>query len=79
LGLTKFETPIDSRIVKWLNVHKFPISLSSLGLSDPGYYEFVSDGFRELARAADVLPCVLDAAVFAAGDGDGWNDVDVIF
>jgi hypothetical protein len=79
LGLTKYETPIDSRIIKWLNTIEFPIHLSSVGLSDPDYYEFVSDGFRELAEAAGVLPCVLDAAVFAAVDGDGWNDVDVMF
>jgi hypothetical protein len=79
LGLTRFETPIDSRIIKWLNANGFPIRLSSVGLSDPEYYEFVSDGFRELANAAGVLPCVLDAAVFAAADGDGWNDVDVVF
>lgn len=79
LGLTKYETPIDSRIIKWLNDHDFPITLSSTGLSDPAYYEFVSDGFQELARVAGVLPCVLDAAVFAAVDGDGWKETGVIF
>jgi thermostable 8-oxoguanine DNA glycosylase len=79
LGLTRFEIPIDSRITKWLNSVGFPVELSGVALSDPNYYEFVSDGVREIASAAGVLPCILDAAVFSAVDGDGWDEVELIF
>jgi hypothetical protein len=68
LGLTLWEVPIDSRITKWLNAHGFPFRLSAVALSDPLYYDFVSDGFQELSRAAGVYPCVLDAAIFASFD-----------
>ena len=79
LGLTRYEVPIDSRIAKWLNTIGFPVTLNAKALSDPNYYEFVSDGLREIASAAGVLPCVLDAAVFSAVDGDSWNEAKIVF
>ena len=71
--------PIDSRITKWLNGIGFPVALTATALSDPDYYEFVSDGVRKIAEAAGVLPCVLDAAVFSATDADSWKDASVVF
>jgi len=68
LGLTKYEIPIDSRITKWLNRFGFPIKLSATALSDPNYYNFILDGFQALCRKADILPCVMDAAIFSSFD-----------
>jgi hypothetical protein len=68
LGLNRFEVPIDSRITKWLNELGFPVTLTAAALADRGYYEFVSDGLRKLTAACDVVPCVLDAAVFSSFD-----------
>ncbi len=48
--------------------------LSATGLSDPGYYAFVSEGIQALCSAAKVLPCILDAAIFASYDKDEWPD-----
>jgi len=79
LGLTRYEIPIDSRITAWLNRERFPVKLSGTALSDPHYYAFVSDGIREIGAAVGVYPCVLDAAVFPAVDGDSWNDVVIVF
>lgn len=79
LGLSRFEIPIDSRITKWLNENGFPINLTSTALSDLNYYEFVSDGVQQLCRACDVFPCVLDAAIFASYDSDGWNESNAIW
>ncbi|PWB82028.1 MAG: hypothetical protein C3F08_00690 [Candidatus Methylomirabilota bacterium] len=73
LGLTLYEIPIDSRIVKWLNGAGFPVKLSASALGDEHYYRFVLQGIRELCRAAGVLPCVFDAAVFSSYDSDGWT------
>jgi len=74
LGLTRYETPIDSRITKWLNAFGFPVRLSAGALSDRHYYEFISDGFQELCKEAGVYPCVLDAAIFTSYDDGGWTE-----
>jgi len=51
---------------------KFPVPLSSAALGDEAYYVFLSDILRELCIKAGVLPCVLDAAVFASYDEQEW-------
>jgi hypothetical protein len=73
LGLSQYEIPIDSRITKWLNNFGFPVRLSSKALSDKDYYQFVSEGFQQLCAACNILPCLLDAAIFASPDRDAWN------
>lgn len=79
LGLTRYEIPIDSRVAKWLNEVGFPVQLSAKALADRNYYGFVLDGVQRLCQAANEYPCVLDGAVFASFDGEGWNDKIVIF
>jgi len=74
LGLTRFETPVDSRVMKWLNGFGFPLAVSAAALADQACYELVSDGFQALCRAADVFPCVMDAAIFASFDGDDYGE-----
>jgi len=65
LGLTRYETPIDSRVIKWFNKnHIFPFVLSSKGLTDENYYGFILDLIQELCLRSEVLPCVLDACIF---------------
>src|SRR5262249_34104697 len=77
LGLTRYEIPIDSRITEWLNEFGFPVHLSAPVLGDRAYYCFVMDGVRELCKVSDVLPCILDAAIFASSDGQGWTEENV--
>jgi hypothetical protein len=74
VGLTRFEVPIDSRFTKWLNKFGFPVRVSAAALSDSNYYRFVSQGIQQLCAAADVFPCVLDAAIFASFDHGHWRD-----
>jgi hypothetical protein len=76
-GLSRHEIPIDSRISRWLNKFGFPFKLSAAALSDPNYYNLVSDGFQKLCKAARIKPCVLDAAIFASYDGDSWTEENV--
>lgn len=78
LGLFRFEIPLDSRITKWLNRNGFPIKLSAEALSDINYYEFVMTGIQELCKKCGILPCVLDAAIFASFDQD-WDDDELIW
>lgn len=72
LGLTKYEIPIDSRIIKWLRGFGFPAPLSPEALTDSEYYEFVLDGIQKLCAACNLHPCIVDAAIFASYDGDAW-------
>lgn len=77
LGLTRYEIPIDSRVTEWLNEFGFPVQLSATALADRNYYEFVSKGIQMLCAKSSVYPCILDAAIFAMRDGDGWTDANV--
>ena len=79
LGLTRYEIPLDSRIVKWLHDFGFPLKVSASALADPHYYEFVMDGIQLVCAQSDLYPCVLDAAIFASFDGDGWTVENAIW
>ncbi len=72
LGLTRYETPIDSRIIKWLNKNGFPITLSSSGLSDENYYQLLMNGIQKWCLESDIFPCVLDAAIFSLNEE--WSE-----
>jgi len=76
LGLTQYEIPVDSRVTKWLADFGFPMPLSAAGLADRHYYEFVLDAFQEICAAADVLPCLMDAAIFASFDRP-WSEEEL--
>ena len=78
LGLTRYEIPIDSRVVKWLNNNGFPVRLNAAGLTDTAYYEFVLDAVQALCKAARVYPCIFDAAVFSSFDKAKWTLSDLI-
>lgn len=73
LGLTRYETPLDSRITKWLSSNGFPIQLSATGLQDRANYGLVMDGIYQLCRASHTYPCLFDAAVFVSYDSEGWT------
>lgn len=66
MGLSKYEIPLDSRMVKVLKELKFPVPLSSAALADEGYYCFIEDGIQQLMTAISEYPCVFDACVFAS-------------
>lgn len=78
LGLTKYEIPIDSRIINWLNDFGFPVKLSSALLNENNYYHFVSDGIQELCEKADIYPCVFDAVVFSSFDDDEYTAENIM-
>ncbi len=69
LGLTQYEIPIDSRILKWLrelgNGGSLDL-LSSSALGETDYYCCIMDTIQELCTQAEVLPCIFDASVFAS-------------
>ncbi len=78
LGMTRYEIPIDSRIIKWLNKNGFPFKLSPIGLQDEYYYELILDGLQELCQKANVYPCVLDGAIFSSYDEE-WPEENTVW
>ena len=78
LGLTQHEIPLDSRVAKWLKVFGFPAPVSAAALGDAGFYDFALDAFQQIAAAADLEPCLLDAAIFASFD-PAWSEDEVVY
>lgn len=66
LGLSRYEIPLDSRIVKRLKELGFPVPLSSKALADEEYYCFVEDVLRDILCRIGVLPCIFDACAFGS-------------
>lgn len=67
LGLTRYEIPLDRRVIQWFNnSFDFPVRLSGKPLADRDYYVFVLDGIQQLCEQSGVYPCLLDAAIFVS-------------
>lgn len=80
LGVTLYEIPLDSRICAWLNALPSPFQIKPERLyGSVPYYEATMSQIQALCRAAGVLPCEFDAAVFAAADTDEWPEDDDVF
>jgi len=77
LGLTRYEIPIDSRIIKWLNNNGFPFTLSASGLSNENYYQLLIDGIQKWCLESNIFPCVLDAAIFSSYDKEWPEDYEL--
>ena len=68
LGLTRFEIPIDSRVMEWLNDSEpriLPFQVTSVALADRHCYGFILDTIQELCEKCETFPCVLDASIFS--------------
>jgi hypothetical protein len=65
LGLTRYEIPLDSRVLRWIKVN-LGFYVPSSGLSEEQFYSQVMDVIRELCLEAEILPCILDAAIFSS-------------
>jgi hypothetical protein len=46
--VSKYEIPVDSRVIKWLNRTLLKYHLSANLLAGPTYYDLVSDGIQLL-------------------------------
>ena len=78
MGASCFEVPLDSRILKWLEQHGFPYPLTDGQLQHPASYVILVDSIKQISRQIGVYPCVLDVAIFAAVDGDGWTEENLV-
>jgi thermostable 8-oxoguanine DNA glycosylase len=65
LGVTKYEIPIDYKLIKWLENFGFPIKFSKTALQDILFYHFVSDGIQKLCEISEISPCVLYTSIIS--------------
>lgn len=69
LGLFQYEIPLDSRILNWIKdvppTHPM-VQVEHNELGDEKTYREVMNWIQALCKQADVLPCLLDAAVFSS-------------
>jgi thermostable 8-oxoguanine DNA glycosylase len=79
LGLTKYEIPIDSRMMHWMKDFDFPIKFSPTALQDRAFYHFISDGIQLLCEKANIYPCILDAVIFSSNGNITWTKNNIIF
>lgn len=75
LGLSRYEIPLDSRILKKMKEFGATFVPSGSALTDESVYLFVQSGLQQIAKSLDIYPCELDACIFASFDID--EDVEV--
>jgi hypothetical protein len=71
-GLFQYETPIDSRVASFFNALSAGFNIETARLAQTTYYNEALDSFQSLCEELQVLPCVVDAAIFASKDGEKW-------
>jgi thermostable 8-oxoguanine DNA glycosylase len=71
LGVSKYEIPIDNKLIKWLENFDFPIKFSKTALQDILFYHFVSDGIQKLCEISDIYPCVLYTSILSSSKVPG--------
>lgn len=75
LGLSRYEIPIDSRVLKCMKQMGANLVPKPAALTDESVYLFVQDALQEVARKIQIYPCQLDACIFASFDIDKDEEV----
>lgn len=73
LGLSRYEIPLDSRVLKRMREFGCNFVPSGSALTDETVYLFVQDCLHQVAKALNLYPCELDACIFASFD----NETDI--
>jgi thermostable 8-oxoguanine DNA glycosylase len=68
LGLSRYEIPLDSRVLKKLREFGSNFVPSGTALTDEAVYLYVQEGLQSIAKHLDIYPCELDACIFASFD-----------
>jgi predicted flap endonuclease-1-like 5' DNA nuclease len=80
LGVTRFEIPLDSRVMKWLDAKlRFPLPIAGALLADSAYYELVLDAVQALCGEANEFPCLLDGAIFSENETGDWDPAQLVY
>lgn len=68
VGLSRYEVPLDSRVLKKLEELGCSFIPHATALSDETVYRFVQGGLQKIAAELKVYPCILDACIFSSFD-----------
>lgn len=79
LGVSRYEVPIDSRILRWFDQNNFIFPFSQSALSDERLYSFILDQIQHICEMIEEYPCILDASIFSTYDNGGWNQNNMIY
>ena len=75
LGLSRYEIPIDSRVLKCMRKLGINFVPGATALGDEDVYLFVQGALQELAKRIGIYPCQLDACIFASFDIDTDGEI----
>lgn len=64
LGLIRFETPLDSRVLNYLEKTSPKMPLAQNLFQDKDYYNFVMSAFQVMCQRAHLFPCIADRIIF---------------
>lgn len=68
IGLSRYEIPLDSRVLKKLKEFGCTFVPRATALSDETVYRFVQAGVQQIAASLEIYPCILDACIFSSFD-----------
>lgn len=68
VGLSRYEVPLDSRVLKKLKEFGCTFVPRATALSDETVYRFVQAGVQQIAASLEIYPCILDACIFSSFD-----------
>lgn len=68
VGLSRYEIPLDSRVLKKLKELGCSFVPHATALSDETVYRFVQSGLQQIADEIGIYPCMLDACIFSSFD-----------
>jgi hypothetical protein len=68
VGLSRYEVPLDSRVLKKLKELGCSFVPRATALSDETVYRFVQAGVQQIAALLGIYPCILDACIFSSFD-----------
>ena len=76
LGLSRYEVPLDSRVLKTLRLFGATFVPGGTALTDEAVYDFVQSGLQQISKALRIYPCILDACIFSSLDADSAANED---
>lgn len=68
VGLSRYEIPLDSRVLKKLKEFGCTFVPRATALCDETVYQFVQAGVQQIAASLKMYPCILDACIFSSFD-----------
>ncbi|MBA5686335.1 hypothetical protein [Rugamonas apoptosis] len=75
LGLSRYEIPLDSRVLKKMKQLGASFVPKGAALVDETVYLFVQSSLQQLSEKLGLYPCELDACIFASFDVERDQDV----